>query len=78
MLVWWNWPGLAPAILIPLMLRVALPEFESVIACAALVAPGWTLPKLRLPGLRTACGAAAAAPIRIRRFCDGAGASEPP
>jgi len=76
--VWWNWPASAPVTLMPLMFSTALPGFDKVSVCAALVLPTLTLPKERLAGFRVACGAAAAVPINTSLSCDGAGASEPP
>jgi hypothetical protein len=48
--------GLAPATVIPEMLSVALPGFESVMAWGAEVAPTAVLGKASVDGERTACG----------------------
>jgi hypothetical protein len=55
--------GLAPAIVIPAMFRVALPVLESVSDIGALVVPEVTLPKGTEAGVSAATGAAAATPV---------------
>jgi len=46
--------GLAPVMLMPVMLRGLLPGFETVINCAVAVLPSVVLGKVRLVGLSTA------------------------
>jgi len=56
--------GLAPAIMKPLILSVALPGFESVMVCVAAVLTAW-LPKLSAVGLKTASGTGAEMPAPV-------------
>ena len=54
--------GLAPPIAMLVIESASLPVFFNVAACAALVPPIHTLPKLKEAGVRTATGAGAAVP----------------
>ena len=53
----------APVTLIPLMVRLASPEFVRLMFCAALVLPTGWLAKVSEPGVTVAWGAAAATPV---------------
>lgn len=56
--------GFAPAMAMPLMLRVALPVFESVAVCAAVVVPD-TAVNANVPGVSEATGAGGGVPVPI-------------
>jgi len=53
-----------PVMEIPVMVRAAVPGFESVMVCTAVVTPAG-LVKVRLVGARTACGVGAAVPVPV-------------
>ena len=57
--------GLAPVMVMLLMVRVALPGFDSVIDCAVAVVPTVVLGKGRLVGLSKACGNSGAVPVLL-------------
>ncbi len=52
--------------LIAVMVKVALPGFDSCTASAAVVEPTFVLANDRLVGLSTACGVAGATPVPAR------------
>jgi len=54
--------GLAPAIVIPVMFRVALPVLDRLAVIAALVVPTVKLPNGTVAGVREATGAGGAVP----------------
>jgi hypothetical protein len=60
-----NADGLAPPIVIPVIVRGALPVFDRVDVCATLVAPMVAL-KLRLAGVNETAGANATVPVPLR------------
>jgi hypothetical protein len=64
-LVWAKSVGLLPAMVMPLMVSVALPVFESVAVCAALVVPE-TAVKVSVAGVSEAIGAGSGVPVPVR------------
>ena len=56
--------GLVPAMVIPLIFSVALPVFESVAVCAAVVAPE-TAVKVSVAGVSEATGAGGGVPVPV-------------
>lgn len=63
--------GLVPAIVMPVMFSVVLPEFASVALCAALVVPEALL-NVNVAGVNAATGAAATAALKFAVTLSGA------
>lgn len=57
--------GLAPVMLMRVIVRVLVPGFDKVIACAAEVLPSVVVGNVRLVGLRTALGTCGAVPVPL-------------
>jgi hypothetical protein len=62
-LVWWKSETLVPVTAMLVIVKAAVPGFESVMVCAALVVPRFWLANVRLGGLSKAC---ATTPVPLR------------